>query len=295
MKLRAFNFFFKEVGSSIKRNTSMVIASTSTVAVSLLIFGMSLLIVTNASYITGSVESDVTISVYLKDNVNQSTIDKLKDEIENTNGVAHVTYVNKDQALQEFKKQLSDKKELVDALGGSNPLPNQYRVKTTKAINVEPVAKELGRFEGVDKVNYGQGMVEKIFALTKWVRIIGYTLMALLGLAAVFLISTTIRLTLFARRKEIQIMKFVGATDWFIRWPYILEGMFIGIVGAVISIIILAFAYTSFVSYIQTSLPFMPIKSGQGFLMSILGFLVVAGIFIGSAGSLISIRKYLRV
>lgn len=295
MKFSAVNFFFKESLTSLKRNTWMVVAAVGTVTVSLIIFGISLLLVANTNYITGNLESDVTIAVYLKTDVTKSNIKDLADTIKGYQEVSDVTFVSKDQALEEFKKQLGDKKDLLQALEGSNPLPDQYRVKTFKAKDVGPVAREIEVLDGVEKVNYGQGIVERLFTVTKWVRWLGYGLMTLLGLAAVFLISTTIRLTLYARRKEIEIMKFVGATDWFIRWPFMLEGMYIGLGGAIVSSIIIYFAYSSFVSYIHQSLPFMPIKSGSIFILNVMGILALMGIFIGTIGSFLSIRKYLRI
>lgn len=295
MRLRAFNFFLRETMTSLKRNSWMGIASAGTVAVSLIVFGLSLLIVANTNYITGNLESDVTIAVYLNNDIGSNNTSDLKDEIKKIDGVSNVTFVSKDQALSEFKKQLGDKKDMLDALEGGNPLPDQFRVKTNSANKVNSISKEIQLLDGVDKVNYGQGIVEKLFAITKWLRWIGYAIMALLGLAAVFLISTTIRLALFSRRKEVQIMKFVGATDWFIRWPYLLEGMFIGLSGALMAIILITVVYTTFVSYVHQTLPFVPVQSGTVFMLGTNSILALTGITIGAIGSLISIRKYLRV
>lgn len=295
MRLRAFNFFFRETLNSLKRNGWMVIASAGTVAVSLIVFGLSLLIVANTNYITGNLESDVTIAVYLNNDLSSSKISDIKDEIKKINGVSDTTFVSKSEALTEFKKQLGDKKDMLEALEGGNPLPDQFRVKTNSADKVAAVSKEIEAVDGVDKVNYGQGIVEKLFAITKWMRWIGYAIMVLLGLAAIFLISTTIRLALFSRRKEVQIMKFVGATDWFIRWPYLMEGMFIGFSGALFAIILITTIYSAFVSYLHQTLPFVPVQSGVAFMVGTSSILAVTGILIGAIGSMISIRKYLRV
>ena len=294
MKFRSFNFFFREAAVSLKRNTWMVVAATGTVAVSLIIFGISLLLVSNINFATNAIESDVTITAYLKNDVDLYDSNNIKDKILKINGVETIEFVSKNKALEEWKKSNDKVKDMVENIG-RNPLPDQYRIKAQKAEDVVPVAKKIEVLEGVDKVKYGQGYVEKLFALTKWVRYVGYTIMALLGLAALFLISTSIRLTLYARRKEIQIMKFVGATDWFIRWPYLLEGMFIGLAGAALSMLILFVSYTSFVSYAHNALPFMSIKSSSEFMASILGIVALAGFLIGTVGSLISIRKYLKV
>ncbi|MDD2552943.1 MAG: FtsX-like permease family protein, partial [Desulfotomaculaceae bacterium] len=141
---------------------------------------------------------------------------------------------------------------------------------------------------------YGQGVVEKMMALSRLVRVAGLITMVLLGVAAIFLIATTIRLSVYARRKEIGIMKFLGATNLFVQFPFILEGMILGLVGSLIAIAIVYFGYISIIDNIQLSLPFMRLVTDKALIKPLMGLLLLIGLVIGAAGSLISMRRFLK-
>jgi cell division transport system permease protein len=144
-------------------------------------------------------------------------------------------------------------------------------------------------------VRYGQGAVEKMFKLTAWVRLISMVVMGLLGICAIFLIATTIRLTMFARRKEINIMKYVGATDWFVRWPFLLEGIILGGSGALVAGLVLYFSYGTLSSKLQETLTFLPLVRDTRMMLDLIGGMLGAGIILGIIGSLISVHRYLKV
>ncbi|HEX3032744.1 MAG TPA: FtsX-like permease family protein, partial [Bacillota bacterium] len=160
---------------------------------------------------------------------------------------------------------------------------------------VKTTALAIEKLQGVEKVKYGQGVVEKLFVITRWIRMSGLAIMGLLSLAAVFLISTTIRLTVFARRREISIMKYLGATDWFIRWPFVLEGIMLGLAGALVSVLMLYFGYHSLLQVVTTTLPFVPMQKETSIILNVYELIVALGAVIGALGSLISVRKYLKV
>lgn len=297
MKIKTLGYFTREALTSIRRNFWIGLASMSTVAISLIIVGISLLVVMNTNYLADQLESEVEITAYLKSDIGLAQAEGLISKVQSISGVDRVTFVNKAQALQELKEQLGDKQNMVDALGGDNPLPHLYRIKTISAKDVKKVAEALVKLPEVEEVAYGQGVVERLLSITKWVRAVGLIGMGLLASAAVFLIATTIRLTVFARRKEIQIMKIIGATDWFIRWPFLLEGMILGFIGALIATGIVDFSYLTFINYIRQdlNLAMLSIRVDREFIAVLSGSLLVIGMLLGAVGSAISMRKFLKV
>jgi cell division transport system permease protein len=147
---------------------------------------------------------------------------------------------------------------------------------------------------GVSQVSYGQGVVDKLLELTYWIRLVGLAIVGLLGLCAIFLIATTIRLTMYARRREIGIMKMVGATDWYVRWPFLLEGVILGTTGALLAIAILYFSYSTLTSKIMETLPFLPLMNSSLVLLQLFAGLLATGAGLGIVGSLISMHSYLQ-
>jgi cell division transport system permease protein len=270
------------------------VASVGVVAVSLLILGSSLLLVLNANNIAANLESSVEISVFLKDKTSSDQIRDLENKIKGEPEVAEVHFISKAQALEEMKKNFGDNQDILDGLEEKNPLPDTLRIKTGSVEQVEPLARQLESFDQVDQVRYGQGVVEKLLALSKWVRSAGLVTMLLLGVAAVFLIATTIRLSVFARRKEIGIMKMLGATNWFVRFPFLLEGMFLGLTGSLLAVIAVYFGYLSLIGRIEVSLPFFQLVSDRTVLVPLVEALLGLGLGIGVAGSMISLRKFLN-
>ncbi|TEB17693.1 Cell division protein FtsX [Pelotomaculum sp. FP] len=294
MRLSTIKYYFREAFQSVLRNSWLSLASIGVVAVSLLILGSSLLLVLNANNIAANLESSVEISVFLKDETSSDQIKELENRIKGQPEVAEVHFVSKAQALEEMKKNLGDNQDVLAGLEEKNPLPDALRIKTISVEQVEPLARQLESFEQVDQVRYGQGVVEKLLALSKWVRTAGLVTMLLLGIAAVFLIATTIRLSVFARRKEIGIMKMLGATNWFVRFPFLLEGMFLGLTGSLLAVIAVYFGYLSLIDRIEISLPFFQLVSDRSVLVPLVEALLGLGLGIGVAGSMISLRKFLN-
>jgi len=289
--------FVAEALKSLHRNSWMGLASIGTVAVSLIIVGVSLITVMNSNYLATRLESNVEIIAFLRSDISEEDARSLQKSIRDIPGVAEVKFISKDQALIEFRKELGEQQNMIDALGGDNPLPHVYKLKTISPVDVDKVASRLQTFKEMEKVDYGKNIVEKLFNVTKWVRLVGITVIALLGLAAVFLIATTIRLTVFARRKEIQIMKILGATDWFIRWPFLLEGMTLGFTGALIAVLVVDVSYFALTDYVRKNIDFgiFSLQNDPQFLLFLGGVMLGAGTLIGAVGSSISMRKFLKV
>ena len=295
MRFSTKQYFIKETYKSIRRNGFMSLASISTVAVSLLVLGMFLMIFLNTNNLAQYLENQVQISVYMQDSATDKELASVKDKLTKMPGVVKVTQVNKQQALERFKKRLGDQEQLLNSLGKENPFPNSFEVQVDNPDRIKVLTPQIGQLPKVETAKFGQEVVEHLFQLTKILRLGGIVLVVFLAMATLFIISNTIRLTVFARRKEVIIMKYVGATDWFIRWPFLLEGMTLGFFGAVVAFVLINSIYASLLDRIHATLAFLPLLPTSPLLLYVDLFLLAAGTGIGALGSYISLRKFLRV
>ena len=197
--------------------------------------------------------------------------------------------------MEKFKERLGDQKTLLEALDDTNPLPDSFEVMLIQPELVKTAAEAIEKYEGVEAAKYGQDVMEHLFDITRLIRIFGFALMFVLALATLFIIANTIRLTVFARRKEIAIMKYVGATDWFIRWPFVLEGMVMGLFGSLIASIILRFSYAGITAKIYSTLAFFPLIPEYPFLDYVTCVVMLGGMIMGAIGSAVSIKRFLKV
>lgn len=295
MKIRTSEYFIKEVFRSLMRNNWMSVASVGTVAVSLFILGMFSMLVMNMNKMAETLESQVQINVYLKEDVHVADIQELEEELRGMQGVERVTFVDREEAMERFRERLGDQSSLLDAIEDTNPLPDAFEVELKEPALVRTAAESISQYDIVESAKYGQDVIENLFDITRLIRLFGTGLMLLLAAATLFIISNTIRLTVFARRKEIAIMKYVGATNWFIRWPFLLEGMVLGLFGGIIADIVLRFGYSAMTEKIYTTLAFFPLIPEQPFLDYISITIIVVGMFIGALGSTISLKRFLEV
>lgn len=295
MKISSFQYAFRDALRSLWRNKFMSLASVITVAISLLILGCAWVLVVNTQHMAVAMESELEVNAYLIMDMGRDKALGIKEDIMALSGVAEVIFVPKEEGLQSLETRFGKETDLLKALGDENPLPDMYRVKAKVAAMVPQIAEEIGRIPGVENVRYGQGMVEKLLSLTNWLRNVGVVTIFAVGIAAVFLIATTIRITVFARRREIGIMKFVGATNWYIRWPFFLEGMLIGLIGALIAVFALHMFYERLVSSVALTLSFLPLVSDKTILYGIYRNLLLIGTSLGALGSAISLRRFLKV
>lgn len=295
MKIRTTEYFIREVFLSLKRNNWMSVASIGTVAVSLFIFGMFLMLVMNMNKMAESIESQVQINVYLEDSVEREDARDIGRELEDMQGVEKVTFISREDAMERFKERLGDQSTLLDALEDTNPLPDAFEVTLARPELVKTAAESIEKLDGVESAKYGQDVMEHLFEITRLIRIFGFSLMLVLALATLFIISNTIRLTVFARRKEIAIMKYVGATDWFIRWPFVLEGMVLGLFGSLLAALLLRATYTGIAGKVYETLAFFPLIPEQPFLTYITIIVILNGMAVGAVGSAVSIKRFLKV
>ena len=295
MKIRTFAYFLGEALKSLRRNSLMTLASIATVTLSLFILGMFLTTVLNLTHMASYLENQVELSVYLKDGLTTQQIGDVERKIRGLQEVKTVTFVNKDQALQEFKERLGEQSYLLDSLNG-NPLPSSFAVVFETPSAVREAAAVLEQDGAVETAQYGQETIEQLFEVTRFIRIGGTVLILFLAFSTLFIISNTIRMTVFARRKEIQIMKYVGATNGFIRWPFLLEGMMLGLIGSILAGGCLWEMYRwGLAQLIEHGLAFLPMIPTYPFILQVAVALVGIGICIGGLGSAISVRKYMKV
>lgn len=295
MKLSTSEYFIKEVYTSFKRNIWMTLASIFTVVLSLFILGFFSIVILNLNKMADTLESQVQISVYLKDDLSQEEIDETKETLSKIEGLQDIKFITREEAMENFKERLGDQQFLLDALDDTNPLPDSFSLTVTSPQQVKTIADTAAALDSVESASYSQDVINHLFNLTHLIRLIGIALIILLTGAAIFIISNTIRLTVFARRKEIAIMKYVGATDWFIRWPFLLEGICLGFIGGGLATIFLYIVYNQVTQEIYEAMAFFPLIPQHPFIDYISLAILVAGIIIGALGSTISLKRFLKV
>ncbi|MBM6616306.1 permease-like cell division protein FtsX [Bacillus suaedaesalsae] len=287
----------REGVKNIFRNGWMTFASVSAVTVTLLLVGSFLAIMMNLNQFSKTIESDVEISVHIDVSANEDDIKLLQQRIERLPEVKKVTFSSKDAQLDKLIESMGEEGQAYELFEQDNPLNDVYIVKTEEPTQVMKVAKQIETFDHTEKVLYGKGTVEKLFKGFEIARNIGVAIIVGLLFTAMFLISNTIKITIIARRREIEIMKLVGATNGFIRWPFFIEGLLLGVIGSIIPIIITVWSY----SYIFTTAnpklegTFFTLLPVSPFIFQLSGLLIALGAFIGVWGSLVSIRKFLKV
>ncbi|MGI1690694.1 permease-like cell division protein FtsX [Thermoanaerobacter uzonensis] len=295
MLFRNFKYFLRETFSNLIRNRLMTVASITSVMAAMLILGLFLILVLNVNTMANQVESQLELKAFLNDNLTKEQIDRIGSNIKSLEGVASVTFESKEQALENFKKQLGDKSYLLEGLEKDNPLPQSYIVKVKNANMMKDISHKIKQINGVDKVSYGQDVVEKLLGIIKIIRVVGLSIILILFVISIVIISNTIKLGVYARRKEISIMKYIGATDWFIRWPFLIEGIILGLLGALISVTILALIYDYAANLINSRLIVFELLPVDKIVGDITLYFSVIGAIIGALGSGISIKRFLNV
>ncbi|MGW9527107.1 permease-like cell division protein FtsX [Paenibacillus terrae] len=303
-----FNTFLRHVREGFKnifRNGWMSVASVTSIVVSLLILGVFIMLVLNVNSLADQADSQVEVNVFLELNVEQGMRETLQKEIAAMPEISKTTFITKAQGLEELRKDLGDSgKELLEGFDkDSNPLPDKIVVEVIEPTTVPFVAEKIEKLNSIHpekpilKVRYGKGTVETLFTITKLIRNVGFVFVAGLGLMSMFLISNTIRVTILARRKEIGIMKLVGATNFFIRWPFFIEGALIGLIGSVITVGILFSGYQRLLTAVQgdIALNMLKLMPLQGVWIQLSALLIILGMLVGIVGSTLSMRKFLKV
>lgn len=297
MKFRTIGRHARDSLKNISRNGWMTFASVSAVTVTLILVGVFFVIMMNLNRVAQTIEEDVQIRVHIDVAANQQDQQKLKSEIESIPEVKSVTFSSKQNELNNLVNSLGEEGKSFKLFEQDNPLNDVFIVKTKKPTDTMEVANQIKTSNYVAKVKYGQGKVEKLFKFINASRNVGVVLIIGLFFTAIFLISNTIKITIIARRREIKIMRLVGATNTFIRWPFFLEGLWLGIIGSILPIILISIAYYRAYDYIGPKLEgtFIQVLPFDPFVYQVSGILILMGALIGIWGSLMSVRKFLKV
>jgi cell division transport system permease protein len=305
MRIRTLIRHVREGARYVWRNGWMSFASISAMAVSMLVLGVFVITALNVNALTQNIENEIKIKVYLDIAYPRGQVPMVQNQIGSIPGVKRITFVSKEEELAQTRLRWGEegKKLLQSQKKDPNPFPDAFVVEVYEPRNVDDVASrilglnETNTPKPIWKLNYGADTIRKLFAVIDVVRYIGIGLIAALTIMSVFLIANTIKLTITARRSEIAIMKLVGATHTFIRWPFFIEGSLIGMIGALIPVLVLGVLYDRLLAYAETEIGFLRevLLPAHESMSLIAVFLLVLGQLIGLWGSVISIRKFLRV
>ena len=299
MKHSIIGYLLGEGFRNVTHNKKSTGASLAIMCATMLIFGLFFIIIENINYAIETIEAQQGMQVFILDDATQTQITELGQQISALSGVNTVKFVSKEDALNTYKEKLKDQQALLTSYDEDNPFPASYVVTLTDLKLNTQVQEEIMKLEYVDSITSSNDTINGLVTIANAVRIVSAVILTLLVLISIFIISNTIKLTVHARRKEISIMKYVGATDSFIRWPFIIEGIIIGILAAALSIVIVGVAYNLIVNATSGSLLLSKIgisllDFSNMFTLLIIVYLGI-GIGIGALGSAISMRKYLQV
>lgn len=302
MRISTIGYQTKQGFKNIGRNKMFSIASIATMAACIFLFGIFFSIVTNFRYMVQKAEEGVAITVFFDEEATDAQIKKIGDELKSQDGVLKVNFVSAEEAWDSFKDEyFGDAKELADGFKDDNPLSgsDNYEVYMSDVSKQKDVVSYAEKLDGVSKVNKSDVVAKTLTSVNRLIYYVSIVLIGILLAVSIFLISNTVTMGITVRREEIAIMKYIGAKDGFVRAPFIIEGLVIGLIGAVIPLVILYFVYDKAVAYVMTKfsllnniIEFLPVTTVYRTLLPV-G--LILGVGIGFIGSAFTIRKHLRV
>lgn len=302
MRISTIGYQTKQGFKNIGRNKMFSVASIATMAACIFLFGIFFSIATNFRYMVQKAEEGVAITVFFDEEATDAQIKKIGDELKSQNGVLKVNFVSADEAWDSFKDEyFGDAKELADGFKDDNPLSgsDNYEVYMSDVSKQKDVVSYAEKLDGVSKVNKSDVVAKTLTSVNRLIYYVSIVLIGILLAVSIFLISNTVTMGITVRREEIAIMKYIGAKDGFVRAPFIIEGLVIGLIGAVIPLVILYFVYDKAVAYVMTKfsllnniIEFLPVTTVYRTLLPV-G--LILGVGIGFIGSAFTIRKHLRV
>lgn len=296
MVIRGFLNSFKQAWLQLFRNRAMSFASIFSITAMLLVLGLFFILMVNINMVTeGAKEQFDTIQVYLYDETEMVEAEKLLTSISGIDGVKKAWYLSKEDAMEEYKLKWGDKSYLLDVFT-ANPLPNSIRVELSDLSKADNIVNEIKGHQGIEDIKYYQTAVNKLLKISQYLQNGAMAIIIALVVVSVVVVANTIKLTVLARAKEIGIMKYVGAGNWFIRGPFLVEGMMIGLISALIALGLASFTYGKVLELFETDL-FLILSVRmveQNFLtVNLLWIFAALGISIGAVGSIISMRRFL--
>ena len=294
--MKTFAYTIKQAFIQFGRNRSMSVISIFAITCMLLILSLFFILFINVNSAAETIKGDYdSIEVFLLDETTQDDANVMIEDLKQQEGVADAYYKTREEAMAEFKARWGENGYLLDSLE-DNPLPNSIVIKIGDLEKADAIAAHAEQYEGIEDVKYYKSTVDKLLKATNFIKISAMVIMLFLIIVSIIVVSNTIKLTVFNRADEISIMKYVGATNWFIRGPFLIEGILIGVISAAISLGITYLVYNQIVDiigdqvYKMLSMPMVPV----GFLIYNFAWIFLAlGVSIGSCGSIISMRKFL--
>ncbi|MCL2461682.1 MAG: permease-like cell division protein FtsX [Defluviitaleaceae bacterium] len=299
MRLRSVQYSIGEALANLMRNRLMSVASIVTVAACVFMMSISYCLAANLDHILAQMEQTMTISVFVTSDATDGQVTELLNTLEKTPHVKDVKYKSAQEALDSMKAELSDSTGILNGLENDNPLPRSFTLDVDQISNIGPVAAQIIALNNpaIDKVNYGTDVTNTLMMINNVIRVIGLVMILGLAIISIVIITNTIRLAVNTRRTEINIMKYVGATDWFIRWPFVMEGVIIGVVGALVPMLFCWIGYSRVIGLIRDKVAILNLDylSSLAIFTVLIPLSIALGIFIGAFGSLTSIRRHLNV
>ena len=294
--IKSFFYSLKQALVQVNRNKTMTLTSLFSITAMLLILGMFFILVVNVNLLTESAKDQVDmVEVYILDDATDDQINTVIDSVKNLDYVDTVEFLDKDDAMNEMKSRWGDNGYLLDGLQ-ENPLPRSVRITLKNIEDSQQVVDYVGNFDGIEKVKYNQSEINKILRITNSIQVGALVIIVFLILVSIIVVSNTVKLTVLARGREISIMKYVGATNWFIRGPFLIEGMIIGIFAALISSGVICGVYSLITVNISEQ---MLVMFSTGLVpvafmtKNLIVIFLALGISIGAMGSMISMRRFL--
>jgi cell division transport system permease protein len=291
---RNLDFFLREAWIGLQRSSLMSLVCFITVTISLIVFGSFLIVILNLTNLINTISSRMEMVVYLNENLDRAKTDTLQNQIALFSNVAEVSFVPKDEAWRIFRQTMQNRLD-IGGVVKDNPLPNSIKIKVKDLNLIGDTAKAIVAMQGVDEVRYGGKLAYRISTFTSAVRTAGIIFLIILGLATLLIVINTIRLTVIARQNEIIIMQLVGATDSFIKWPFIIEGIFIGFGASALAILILRLFYATIIVNLQETLPFFSLLFSKQQIGLIYLIVSLSGIFLGMFGGYVSVSRFLKM
>ena len=288
----------RDAFKSVFRNFSLSLASISCITITLIIVAISIIVTFNVQSFTREMEKDLTIVVFLDNDTTEEEVNSIRARLETMTNVESLTYQSKSSIKDEMSSESDVFKEVMSTWSEEdNPLKDTFQVKVTDVEKISDTAKKIERIDKVSTVRYGEGMVDNLISAFEAAQNISYGMVIALILVTVFLIINTIKLTIFSRKREISIMRLVGASNFTIKTPFIIEGMVLGLLGSIIPILIVCFGYVALYNHFDGYLysKMISLIEPEPFIYMVSGIVVVIGIIVGMIGSASAVRKYLKI
>lgn len=299
MRPSSIRYYLKEGFTGLLKNRLMTAASIATVAACIFIISLSVCIIQNLNTALKQIEDNIGIAVFLQDDLTSDDVSRLRDEMLDIDHVTMVTYISPSDALESIKDQWDAADILEGFEGENNPLSHTFEIEIEGIEYQDQVLNDLSNISGVRNIRHAKTETDVLLKINKIMSIVGIIIIAILAVISVVIIMNTIKISVYTRKNEINIMKYVGATDWFIRWPFIIEGIMIGLIGAAIPMVISWPVYNSIISALYEYMPVIKnmatLLTGYQLFSKLIPLSLLAGIMLGVLGSVSSIRKYLRV